>query len=86
MRRAVTDKVSRGKQSVAGSGDILAALDPAAVLQRGYAALQRTDDALPIFSVAQAEPGTPFVAILADGALKSSVDVALTRSRRAVVS
>jgi exodeoxyribonuclease VII large subunit len=86
LRRAVTDKVSRGKLSVAGSGDILAALDPIAVLQRGYAALQRTDDALPIFSVAQAEPGTPFVAILADGALKSSVDVALTRSRRAVVS
>jgi exodeoxyribonuclease VII large subunit len=86
MRRAVTEKVSSGKLSVAGSGDVLTALDPTAVLQRGYAALQRSDDGLPIFSVAQAEPGTPFVAILADGALNSSVDLALPRPRSAVVS
>ena len=86
MRRAVGDRVSRGKQSVAVSGDVLAALDPAAVLQRGYAALQRADDGLPIFSVAQAGPGTPIVALLADGALKSSVDVALPRSPSAIVS
>jgi exodeoxyribonuclease VII large subunit len=86
MRRAVTDRVSHGKLSVAGSGGVLTALDPVAVLQRGYAALQRSDDALPIFSVAQAEPGTKFVALLADGALKSSVDIALPRSRNAVVS
>jgi exodeoxyribonuclease VII large subunit len=86
LRRAVTDKVSRGKLSVAGSGDVLTALDPTAVLQRGYAALQRSDDGLPIFSVAQAEPGTPFVAVLADGALNSSVDIALPRPPSAVVS
>ncbi len=86
MRRAVTDRVSHGKLSVAGSGGVLTALDPVAVLQRGYAALQRSDDALPIFSVAQAEPGTQFVALLADGALKSSVNIALPRSRNAIVS
>ena len=86
MRRAVTDRVSHGKLSVAGSGGVLTALDPVAVLQRGYAALQRSDDALPIFSVAQAETGTTFVALLADGALKSSVEIALPRSRNAVVS
>jgi exodeoxyribonuclease VII large subunit len=86
MRRAVTDRVSHGKLSVAGSGGVLTALDPVAVLQRGYAALQRSDDALPIFSVAQAETGTKFVALLADGALKSSVEIALPRSRNAVVS
>jgi exodeoxyribonuclease VII large subunit len=86
MHRAVTDKMSRDRQRVAGSGDVLTALDPVAVLQRGYAALQRSDDALPIFSVSQAEPGTKIVALLADGALKSSVDIALPRSRRAVVS
>ena len=73
-------------QSVAGSGDVLAALDPAAVLQRGYAVLQRTDDGLPIFSVSQAEPGTDIVALLADGALKSSVEVRLPRSPSAVVT
>jgi exodeoxyribonuclease VII large subunit len=86
MRRAVTDRVSHGKLSVAGSGGVLTALDPVAVLQRGYAALQRSDDAQPIFSVAQAETGTKFVALLADGALKSSVEIALPRSRNAVVS
>ena len=86
MRRAITDRVSHGKLSVASSADVLTALDPVAVLRRGYAALQRSDDALPIFSVAQAEPGTKIVALLADGALKSSVDVALPRSRSAVVS
>jgi exodeoxyribonuclease VII large subunit len=86
LRSAVTDKVSRGKQCVAGSGDVLTALDPLAVLERGYATLQRSDDALPIFSVAQAEPGTKIVAVLADGALKSSVEISLPSSRSAAVS
>jgi exodeoxyribonuclease VII large subunit len=86
MRRAVSDKVSRCSQSVAVSGDVLAALNPAAVLQRGYAVLQRTDDGLPVFSVSQAEPGTQIVALLADGTLKSSVESVLPRSPSAVVT
>jgi exodeoxyribonuclease VII large subunit len=81
MRRAAVGTVSRGKQSVANSGDVLTALDPTAVLQRGYAVLQRSADGRPVFSVAQAEPGTRIVALLRDGALESSVDVALPRSR-----
>jgi exodeoxyribonuclease VII large subunit len=86
MRRAVTDRVSLGKFRVAGSGDVLTALDPVAVLQRGYAVLQRSDDARPIFSVAQAEPGTRIVARLADGALQSSVEGPLPRSPGAIGS
>jgi len=86
MRQAVTDKVAGDKQSIVGFGQVLTALDPVAVLQRGYAALQRSDDARPIFSVAQAEPGTRIVALLADGALSSSVDVAQPQSPTAVVS
>ena len=86
MQMAVTNRVSRGKLRLAGSGNVLTALDPVAVLQRGYAALQRSHDGRPIFSVAQAEPGTTFVAVLADGALKSSVDITLPRSGSAVVS
>jgi exodeoxyribonuclease VII large subunit len=85
LRRAVSDRVSRGKYSVAVSGDVLAALDPTAVLQRGYAALQRADDGLPVFSVTQAETGMRIVAFLADGALESSVDVTLLRSPSGVV-
>ena len=86
MRRAVIDKVSRDRQSVASSGQVLTALDPDGVLQRGYAALQRADDALPVFSVTQAKPGTRIVALLADGALQSSVDVAQPPSPRVLHS
>jgi exodeoxyribonuclease VII large subunit len=85
LRRAVSDRVSRGKYSVAVSGDVLAALDPTAVLQRGYAALQRADDGLLVFSVTQAATGTRIVAFLADGALESSVDVTRLRSPSGVV-
>jgi exonuclease VII large subunit len=85
MRRATANRISHGKQSVAVAGDVLAALDPVAVLQRGYAVLQRSDDRLPIFSVSQAEPGTRIVALLADGPFNASVDVALPRSPGPVV-
>jgi exodeoxyribonuclease VII large subunit len=86
MHRAVTDTISRSSQSVAVSGAKLAALDPAAVLQRGYAALERSNDGLPIFSVSQAEPGTRIVALLADGTLNSSVESAVPRSPMVVVN
>ena len=86
MRKAATDQILRGRQSVAVSGEVLAALDPTAVLQRGYAALQRTDDGLPVFSVSQAEPGSSIVALLADGSLTSSVETVQPRSPHAVVS
>jgi exodeoxyribonuclease VII large subunit len=86
MRRAITDRVSGSRQSVAVSGDVLATLNPTAVLQRGYAVLQRTDDGLPVFSVSQAEPGTGIVALLADGALQSRVESTLPHSPSAVVS
>jgi exodeoxyribonuclease VII large subunit len=85
MRRGATDKVFHSKQSVAASGEVLAALDPAAVLRRGYAVLQRTADGLPVFNVAQAERGTRIVALLADGALESSVDVVLPRSPQVAI-
>jgi exodeoxyribonuclease VII large subunit len=86
MHRAVTDTISRSIQSVAVSGAKLAALDPAAVLQRGYAALERSNDGLPIFSISQAEPGTRIVALLADGTLNSSVESAVPRSPMVVVN
>ena len=86
MHRAATHRIARSKQRVAVSGGVLVALDPAAVLQRGYAALRRTDDGLPVFSVSQAEPGTSIVAQLADGAVQSSVEATLSRSPNAVVT
>jgi exodeoxyribonuclease VII large subunit len=86
MHRAVTDTLSRSRQSVAVSGAMLAALDPTAVLQRGYAALQRRTDGLPVFSVSQAESGTRIVALLADGTLSSSVESAVPCSPMVVVN
>lgn len=86
MRGAVTGRVLRSRQSVAVSGEVLAALDPAAVLQRGYAALQRTEDGQPVYSVSQVEPGASIVALLADGALKSNVEAALPRSPQAMIT
>src|SRR5215218_11080470 len=56
MRRAATETISRGRQSVTVSGSVLAALDPSAVLQRGFAVLQRSEDELPVYSVSQVEP------------------------------
>jgi exodeoxyribonuclease VII large subunit len=86
MRGAVTDRVLRSRQSVAVSGEVLAALDPSAVLQRGYAALQRADDGQPVYSVSQVEAGASIVALLTDGALKSNVEAALPRSPQAIVA
>jgi exodeoxyribonuclease VII large subunit len=86
MHRAATHRIARSRQRVAVLSAVLVALDPAAVLQRGYAALQRADDGLPVFSVSQAEPGTRIVAHLADGALQSSVEATLSRSPNAVVT
>ena len=86
MHGAVTDRVLRSRQSVAVSSEVLAALDPSAVLQRGYAALQRTDDGQPVFSVSQVEAGASIVALLTDGALKSSVEAALPHSPQAMVA
>jgi exodeoxyribonuclease VII large subunit len=86
MRGVVSDTLSRSRQSVAVLDAMLAALDPAAVLQRGYAALQRDNDGLPVFSVGQAEPGTRIVALLADGTLNSRVESAVPYSPTMVVN
>nr|WP_315203603.1 exodeoxyribonuclease VII large subunit [uncultured Albidiferax sp.] len=48
------------------AGRSLALLDPLLVLQRGYALL-RTDQGVPLTSVAQAAPGQAATAVLADG-------------------
>jgi len=80
MRGVVMDTLSRSRERVTIFGAMLTALDPAAVLQRGYAAVQRSNDGLPVFSVSQAEPGTRIVALLADGTLNSSVESAVPYS------
>ena len=74
------ETLSRSRESVTIFDAMLTALDPAAVIRRGYAALQRGNDGIPVFSVAQAAPGTRIVALLADGTLNSSVESTTQRS------
>jgi exodeoxyribonuclease VII large subunit len=77
LQRAAVSKVISEKQRLASANDVLAALAPAAVLRRGYAAIQRLEDGMPIFSVSQVEHGAQIVAVLEDGRLRSTVDKTL---------
>jgi exodeoxyribonuclease VII large subunit len=75
----VARQLQGGRQRLDHAGQSLALLDPALVLQRGYAWL--TDDAgQAITSVAQAAPGQSVRAVLADGELGLTVE-RLTTSR-----
>ena len=74
LRRSAGTKVTLGKQSVSMAAGVLAALEPAAVLKRGYAAIQRTEDGRPVFSVSHVESGAAIVVLLEDGSLRSVVD------------
>jgi exodeoxyribonuclease VII large subunit len=73
LRGAVDDHVAARKRDAAAASALLMALEPAAVLRRGYAALQ-TATGTPLFSVAQTGHGARVVAILEDGSLTSVVD------------
>ena len=62
LHRSALTRVTSGKQHLAASADVLAALEPAAVLRRGYAAVQLLEDRRPVFSVSQVKPGTALCA------------------------
>jgi exodeoxyribonuclease VII large subunit len=67
-------RLTSEKQKLTATVGVLAALEPAAVLKRGYAAIQRAEDGRPVFSVAHVQSGTAIVTRLQDGALRSVVD------------
>ena len=62
LKTAIEQRYARLERA----GRSLALLDPLLVLQRGYALL-RTDQGVPLTSVAQAVPGQAATAVLADG-------------------
>ncbi len=68
-------------QGLARAASVLAALEPAAVLKRGYAAIQAIDNGLPVFSVAQLQPGAEIVTLLEDGSFRSVVEGPVTGAR-----
>ena len=73
LQRSAVMRKTVEKQGLARAAGVLAALEPAAVLKRGYAAIQRMDNGLPVFSVAQVQPGSEIAALLEDGSFKSTV-------------
>jgi exodeoxyribonuclease VII large subunit len=78
LRGALDDHVAGRARAAAAASALLMALDPGAVLRRGYAALQ-TEQRQPLFSVSQVDPGARVVAILEDGTVHSVVDHAAPR-------
>jgi exodeoxyribonuclease VII large subunit len=74
LQRSIGVRMALEKQSLAGAAGVLAALEPAAVLKRGYAAVQSQETGLPVFSTAQVQPGSTIVTLLEDGSFRSIVD------------
>lgn len=61
-------------QTVASRNMVLQALDPEAVLERGFAALHDAETAQPIYGIRQASPARRIRAVLSDGAFQATVD------------
>ena len=49
----------------------MGALNPHAVLERGYAVVQRSDDATPITSASQVQPDDPLTITVRDGSFRA---------------
>lgn len=74
LRAAVGDSIAAGNARRETASALLRALDPAAVLNRGYAVLERVADERPLFATSQAAPGMALRAVLADGELLTTVE------------
>jgi exodeoxyribonuclease VII large subunit len=74
LSRAMRARLAERRDATRVAAQLLAALDPTAVLQRGYAVLQAEENGDPIFSIAQLRPGQRVVAHLGDGASTSIVE------------
>jgi exodeoxyribonuclease VII large subunit len=77
LRVALGDRLAAMRHDVASRDHLLAALDPVAVLNRGYAALHDVETARPVFSVDQAARVARLRATLADGAVDAKVETVL---------
>jgi exodeoxyribonuclease VII large subunit len=79
LRRAGRSPLAAARARTATVGNLLAALDPAAVLQRGYAALLDPTTNQPVFSAEQARVASPIRVVLRDGALDATIEDAAIR-------
>ncbi|MCL0044558.1 exodeoxyribonuclease VII large subunit [Dehalococcoidia bacterium] len=73
LLRTLTTRVSLSRERLTGLHQNLDALDPMAVLSRGYALLQRADDGTPICTVNQVKNGTKMEITVHDGKFNAQV-------------
>lgn len=83
LSRAIRARIAGRRDATRVASQLLAALDPTAVLQRGYAALHTEENGDPIFSVTQLQPGQRVVAHLSDGASTSVIEQVRARGSAA---
>jgi exodeoxyribonuclease VII large subunit len=84
LQRSAVMRILVEKQGLSRAAGVLAALEPAAVLKRGYAAIQTVDSGLPVFSAAQVHPGSEIVTLLDDGSFISTVASPVTAGAQVV--
>jgi exonuclease VII large subunit len=70
--------LARGVADVGARRDLLDALEPSAVLRRGYAVVLDAESERPIARVADATIGREFIAELSDGALFGRIEATST--------
>jgi exodeoxyribonuclease VII large subunit len=83
LRRSAYENVDQRRRDVGATGAVLDALDPSAVLRRGYASVCRLSDDQPICDVALVQPGDQVRAVLEHGSLIATVEVRRVHSSRA---
>jgi exodeoxyribonuclease VII large subunit len=81
LHSAATAGVSDRLRDVQTAGTVLAALNPDAVLRRGYASIQHAADGASVFSMSQVARGDRVIAFLRDGSFGAVVERAGMRSR-----
>ena len=74
LNRAVKSPLAAARDRAAAADGLLTALDPAAVLRRGYAALHDPLHERPIFSAAQARASASVAVILSDGSFTATIE------------
>ncbi|MFN8592343.1 MAG: exodeoxyribonuclease VII large subunit [Thermomicrobiales bacterium] len=73
-RVALGHRLSHRQREAAATSDLLQALDPSAVLARGYAVLEDARTGHSVFSVDQIARGESLLAVLRDGTVAATVD------------
>ena len=74
LRETQTRALDERRQTIATTRALLDVLNPVAMLGRGYAAVLRSDDRRPVYSVAQVNRGDAILVVLHDGTSSAVVD------------